>query len=214
MSGKRFWIATLILVALMAALAAAQNENNEVSGVIGRTFIPTQPFPASDCGGCFDPNIRFGRGLTVEGSYARRLMVFPVYSITAEVPVAYNTDEKLHNGGPGLVPQSYSELFVTPSVRVNLFPTTAFSLWGSFGGGVGHTFENSSLLYGDPNPGKGSTSGVLQYGVGLDVRILPRLYIRGEARNYWAGMPNFPLATPDHSRMSNYFIGGGVMWRF
>jgi hypothetical protein len=214
MSGKQFWIATLVVVALTAALATAQSEKNEVSGVIGRTFIPTQPFSASDCGGCYDPNIRFGRGLTVEGSYARRLFVLPIYSVSVEVPVAYNPQEKLHSGGPGLVPKDYGSLFVTPSVRVNLFPTTAFSLWGSFGGGVGHTFENSLLLYSVPNPGKGSTSGVLQYGVGLDVRILPRFYIRGEARNYWAGMPNFPLSTPDKSRLSNYFLGGGVLWRF
>jgi hypothetical protein len=214
MSGKRFWIVIPVVFAVMAAAAAAQDEKNEVSGVIGRTFIATQSFPAADCGGCFDPNIRFGRGLTVEGSYARRLIVFPIYSVSAELPVAYNPDEDLHSGGPGLVPKDYSSIFVAPSVRVNLFPTTAFSLWGSFGGGFGHISENGSLLYGPSNPGKGTTSGVLQYGVGLDVRVMRRLFVRGEARDYWAGEADFPLSNPGKSRQSNYFIGGGVMWRF
>jgi opacity protein-like surface antigen len=214
MSGKRFWIAILAVIALTAVLAAAQGEKNEVSGVLGRTFIATQGFPASDCGGCFDPNIRFGRGLTVEGSYARHFRVYPIYSISFEVPVAINTDEKLHSGGPGLVPKNYTALFVAPGARVNLFPTTAFSLWGSIGGGFGHVSENSSLLYGGTNPGNATNSFVLQYGVGLDVRVMRRLFIRGEARDYWAGEPDFPLSPTGKSRQNNFFIGGGVMWRF
>jgi hypothetical protein len=211
MSGKQFWIAILVVVAMTAALAAAQDEKNEVSGVLGRSFIATQPF---QCGGCFDPNIRFGRGLTIEGSYARRLMVLPIYSVTAELPVAYNPDEDLHGGGSSPVPKDYSALFVAPSARVNLFPTTAFSLWGSFGGGFGHVSQNGSTIYGAANLGKGTTSGVLQYGFGLDVRILRRLFVRGEARDFWAGEPDFPQAPTGKSRQHNYFAGGGVMWRF
>lgn len=211
MSGKQFWIAILVVVAMAAAMAAAQDEKNEVSGVLGRTFISTQPF---QCAGCFDPNIRFGRGLSIEGSYARRLLVAPIYSITAELPVLYNPDEDLHAGGTSPVPKDYSALFVAPSARVNLFPTTAVSLWGSLGGGFGHISQNKITLYDAPNLGKGSTSFVMQYGLGLDVRIMRRLFIRGEARDYWAGEPNFPQAPTGKSRQSNYFVGGGVMWRF
>jgi hypothetical protein len=211
MSGKRFWIAILVVVALTAAVAAAQDEKNELSGVVGRDFIASQPIQDVNY---FDPNIRFGRGLTVEGSYARRLIIFPIYSVSVEVPVAYNPDEDLHAGGPGLVPKDYSAIFVAPSARVNLFPTTAFSLWGSIGGGVGHISQNGSLLYGGTNTGKAQTSGVLQYGVGLDVRLYRRFYLRGEGRDYWAGSPDFPQATTGKSRQHNYFIGGGVMWRF
>jgi hypothetical protein len=213
MSGKQFWIAILVVVTFAAAMAAAQDEKNEVSGVIGRTFIATQPFQCSSSG-CFDPNIRFGRGLTIEGSYARRLWVTPIYAFSAELPVLYNPDEDLHAGGTSPVPKDYSALFVTPSARVNLFPTTAFSLWGSIGAGFGHVSQNGSTIYGAANLGKGSTSGVLQFGFGLDVRILRRLYLRGEARDYWAGEPNFPQAPTGKSRQSNYFAGGGVMWRF
>lgn len=211
MSGKRFWIAVLMVVALAASLAAAQDEKNEVSGLIGRTFISTQPIQGASY---FDPNIRFGRGLTVEGSYARRLLVDPIFSITAEVPVLFDPDEHLHSGGPGLAPKEYSAVFVTPGARVNVFPTTAFSPWASIGVGFGHIFENGQTLYSLPNPGNGTTSAVLQYGFGLDVRILRRLFIRGEARDYWSGTPDFPLTPTGKSRQNNYFAGGGVMWRF
>jgi hypothetical protein len=211
MSGKQFWIAVLVVVVLAATLAIAQDEKNEVSGVLGRTFIGTQSF---QCSGCFDPNIRFGRGLTVEGSYARRLFVLPIYSVSAELPVVYNPDEDLHGGGSSPVPADYKAFFVTPSVRVNLFPTTAVSLWGSVGGGVGHISQGSKTIYGAANLGKGTTSGVLQYGLGLDVRLLRRFYIRGEARDFWAGEPDFPQAPTGKSRQSNWFVGGGAMFRF
>jgi hypothetical protein len=211
MSGKRFCIAVLVVIAVTAAFAAAQDEKNELSGVIGRDFISTQAIQGASY---FDPNIRYGRGLSVEGSYARRVWVTQIYSLTGEVPVFYNPDEDLHAGGPGLVPKNYSALFVAPSIRANLFPLTAVSLWGSIGGGFGHISQNSSLLYGEPNTGKSTTSGVLQYGVGLDVKIARRFYLRGEARDYWAGEPDFPQTPTGKSRQNNYFLGGGVMWRF
>jgi hypothetical protein len=213
MSGKRFWVAILVVVALAGALAA-QEEKNEVSGVFGRTYISTQPIQPSACPGCFDPNIRFGRGLTIEGSYARRFLVAPIFAIAAEVPVLYNPDEDLHAGGSSPVPKDYSALFVAPGARVNLFPTTAVSLWGSLGAGFEHVSQSGSTLFGAVNLGKGTTSGVLQYGVGLDVRFLSRAFLRVEGRDYWAGEPDFPQATTGKSRIHNYFVGGGVMWRF
>jgi hypothetical protein len=211
MSEKRFWIVVLAVVCIMAASAVAQDEKNEVGAIIGRTFISTQPIQGANF---FDPNIRFGRGLSFEGSYARRILMSDIFSVSGEIPVMFNSDEDLHAGGTGPVPKDYSALFIAPSFRLNLFPTTAVSPWGSIGGGFGHFSESSSLLYGGTNPGKSTTTGVLQYGVGLDVRFWRRLYIRGEARDYWAGEPDFPLAPTGKSRQHNYFVGGGVFWRF
>jgi hypothetical protein len=210
MSGKSLWFAGLVVI-IMGTAAVAQDEKNEISGVIGRTFVSTQPIQNANF---FDPNIRFGNGLTIEGSYARRLLSTELFSVSAELPVAYNPDQDLHAGGPGLVPKDYSVLFVAPSARANLLPTTAVSLWGSFGGGFGYITQNGSLLYGATNPGKSTTSGVLQYGVGLDVRVIPRLFMRLEGRDFWAGAPDFPLAPTGKTRQHNYFVGGGLMWRF
>jgi len=210
MFGKRLWVAVLLVGTLAGSLAA--QEKNEVSGSIGRDFVGRQGIQGANF---FDPNIRFGKGLSVEGTYARKFILTPLYSVAAEVPVFYNFKEKLHAGGPGDVPQSYTALFVTPSVRANLFPTTAVSPWGSIGGGVGRISENSLLLYnGTPNPGKNTTPGVLQYGVGLDVKISKKIILRGEGRDFWAGEPDFPLAPTGKTRQHNYFIGMGVLVRF
>jgi opacity protein-like surface antigen len=210
MSGKRLSLAVLFVVTLVASLVA-QDEKNELSGGVGRTFISTQAIQGATF---FDPNIRYGKGIDVDGSFARRFIITPLLSVAGEVPVVFNVDEDVHAGGPGLVPGDYKTLFVTPSVRVNLFPTTAVSLWGSVGGGFGRISEGSKLLYGNPNPGKSTMSGVLQYGVGLDVKITKRVILRGEGRDFWAGEPDFPQAPTGKTRQHNYFVGVGLVWRF
>ena len=210
MSGKRLWIAALCTV-MLAARLAAQDERNELGGLIGRDCISTQAIQGATF---FDPYIRFGKGLTVEGSYARRLLLNPVFSIAAEVPLIFDPDENLHAGGQSLVPKYYKALFITPSVRVNLFPTTAVSLWGSVGGGFGHISQNKLTLYDLPNTGTNTTSGVLQYGIGLDVKLTNSVIVRAEARDFWAGEPDFPQAPTGKTRQSNYYVGLGAFWRF
>jgi len=72
----------------------------------------------------------------------------------------YNQDEEVNAGvftNPAIPPQ-YRGLFVTSAARVELFPTTAVSLWISLGGGFGHIAEPKNLLYGGINPGKGRPS--------------------------------------------------------
>jgi hypothetical protein len=97
---------------------------------------------------------------------------------------------------------------------VNFFPGTAVSPWLSFGGGFGHFSESSTLVFGGANPGKtGTTTGVLQAGVGLDVRIFGRFSLRGEARDFWSGIPQLNAIT-GNSRQRNIFVGGGIVWHF
>jgi opacity protein-like surface antigen len=211
MLGKRFWMFALVIG--LAASAAAQDEKNEIGGIIGRTFISDQGISGATY---FDPIIHSGKGLSIEGEYARHIFVAPIYSISGEMIVMYNTDEDLNAGdyGNAVVPTDYKQLFVTPAARVNLFPTTAVSPWLSLGAGIGHFSEGSTLDYGTTNPGKSTTNFTLQGGFGLDVKVWHKLSIRGEVRDFWSGEPDFPLAPTGKSRQHNYFVGGGAFWRF
>jgi hypothetical protein len=211
MSARQFWIAVLCLFAFMAASALAQ-EKNEIGGVVGRVFISDQGINLN----IPDPTIHSGKGITFGGEYARRFFVTPIFSLSGEVVAVYNPDEDLNAGGFGsaVVPTDYKQLFVTPAARLNLFPTTAVSPWVSLGGGIAHFSQGSVLDFSGTNPGKSTTSGVLQGGVGLDVKLVGSVYIRGEARDFWSGEPDFPLAPTGKTRQHNYFVGGGVFWRF
>lgn len=213
MSRRRLWTVVLSVVTILVVSAVAQDEKNEVGGMIGRVFISDQGIQGATY---FDPIIHSGKGLTVEGEYARRFLVTPIYSLSGEVVVAYNPDEDLNAGDSGnsVVPSDYKQLFVTPAARLNLFPTTAVSPWVSFGGGFGHFSEGKTLVYGGTNPGGSKTSGVLEGGVGLDVKVWKKLSVRLDVRDFWSGEPDFPLAPTGKSRQHNYFVGGGAFWRF
>ena len=202
-----------MVLAVLAGSVAAQEENpipakNELSGVLGRTFIGDQAVPSSG-----NP-VHFGKGLSFEVGYGWRWRENPVYSITAEVPMLFNPDEKL-NYFVNVTPQSYKAFFVTPSVRVSFMPRTHLSPWGSLGVGLGHFSSSSNLEFGGgPNPGKtGSTAVVLQFGGGLDVRITPSIGLRVAVREYWSGVPQLNVDT-GKSRQGNVFVGSGVIWHF
>jgi hypothetical protein len=211
MSGKQAVIALLaVVMSILGGSAAAQDEKNELTGMIGRIFISDQGIVDATN---FNPVVRSGNGLSFEVDYARHFFGTPVFAVSGEVPAVFNLNEKL-NSGTDVVPSSYKQIFVTPSVRLNLFPATAVSPWVSFGGGFGHFSENSTLLFGGPNPGSSSTSGVLQGGFGLDVRVWHRFSARLDVRDFWSGTPSLPLADTGKSRQNNYFVGGGVVWHF
>ncbi len=211
MSARRFWIAVVCLFMFLAASSVAQ-EKNEIGGVIGRVFISDQGINLN----IPDPTIHSGKGLTFGGEYTRRFLVTPLFALSGEVVVDYNPDEHLNAGafGNAVVPTEYKQLFVTPAARLNFFPTTAVSPWVSLGGGFAHFSQSNMLDYGAANPGKSTNSGVLEGGVGLDVRLVSSVYIRGEARDFWSGEPDFPLAPTGKTRQHNYFVGGGVFYRF
>jgi hypothetical protein len=214
-------IVTAVLVAAISVLvcqAAAQDqssgEKNEISGSLGRIFISNQGIRGATY---FNPFVRSGKGLTFEVNYARHLVATLVYALSVEVPAVFNLDEDL-NSGANVVPEGYQQIFITPSLRANLFPETRVSPWLSFGGGFGHFSENKNLIYGGPNPGASSTSGVVQGGFGLDARPFSgrfsKLIIRGEVRDFWSGTPNLPLAPTGKTRQHNYLVGGGAVWHF
>jgi hypothetical protein len=215
MSGKPAVIAVLaVMLFILGASAAAQDEANQLAGIIGRTFISDQGIP-----GAIAPNnlIRSGKGLTFEVNYSHRFFGTAIYSVSGEVPAVFNLDEDLDSGDG--VPKDYKQIFVTPAVRVNLFPSTAVSPWVSFGGGFGHFSQNKNLLFYGTNPGTSSTTGVLEGGFGLDVNPfqrhrLRRFGFRLDVRDFWSGTPDFPLAPTGKSRQHNYFVGGGVIWHF
>ena len=216
MSGKQA-IAVLVLgMSILGASAAAQDEKNELTGIAGRIFISDQGITGPNAP-TVNPVIHSGKGFTFEINYARRLFGTEVYAISAEVPAVFNLDEDLNAGGP-VVPVDYKQIFVTPAVRVNLFPATKVSPWVSFGGGFARFSENKNLLYYGTNPGGSSTSGVIQGGLGLDVSPFERRFrhfsFRGEVRDFFSGTPSLPLADTGKTRQHNYFVGGGLIWHF
>ena len=82
------------------------------------------------------------------------------------------------------------------------------------GAGFGHFSESKTLDFSGINPGKSTTNAVIQFGLGLDVRVWRKLSLRGGVRDFWSGEPDFPLAPTGKTRQHNLFVFGGAFWRF
>ena len=204
MSLKHLTVAVLLAACTLVPHASAQQ--NELSGLLGRTFISDQGIIG---GTFFDNNVHFGNGLTFEANYARRVLGAGVASISVEVPFVFNWDQELRSDAVE-IPKSLKMYFLTPSARLNIFSESAVSPWVSFGGGFGH-FSGGSTLSGVPTDS--TTTGALQAGVGLDVRVFHSFSVRGEARDFWSGVPQLNVDT-GKSRQHNYFVAAGIVWRF
>jgi hypothetical protein len=194
----------------MILASNARAQKNEFTAIIGRTIVSDQGVTGALSS---DNLLHSGKGLTVEANYGRRLLGLGIAGLTFEVPFAVNFGEKVHFDS-NLVPRDYKSFFVTPSIRANLFPGSGLSPWASVGGGFGHFMENSTLEFGGPNPGpKGTTTGVLQIGGGIDVKLFRSFSVRGQVRDFYSGVPQLNVDT-GKSRQHNLFVGGGIVWHF
>jgi len=208
MSAKRLYLAIAIALGLAASATA---QRNELSAIVGRTFISDQGIKNVPA---FETNLHFGKGLSFEANLARRLKGGEgIAALTLEIPVVYNPDQDIHYS-VNVVPKQYSAIFITPSLRANLLPGAQFSPWLSLGGGYGHFSEDSHLEFFGNNPGTtGTSTGVFQFGGGLDVRVWRWLGVRAQVRDLYSGIPHLNV-DPGRTRQHNYLVGGGIVWHF
>ena len=209
---RKFFAAVVVFLAATALATAQENTKNEIAITVGRTFISDQGSPGAPTP---YPVVRFGKGLSFQGNYARKLRDFSWGGLSVEVPVIFNPDEDL-NFGLNQVPKDYSSVFITPSARVNFLQNYVFSPWVSFGGGMAHCVASKDLVFYGNNPGRRvNNSGALQAGIGFDTKI-PRVSFfrfRFEARDIWTGEPPINVNT-GRTRQHNYYVGGGAVFRF
>ena len=200
---------TVVLIMLLAASAWAQV--NDVSITVGETFVSTQT--VYNTGLSFNPPLHFGNEITLAGNYSRLLKTPKIFGIYAELPVAIFPRMDLNTAYHG-IPTDMGALFMTPSVRVSMFHEDSVNPWVSVGGGYGRfRYAPRDNFYG-PNLGpRGSNTGVIQFGAGLDVWFWHHWGFRGEGRDFYSGEPSFNVDTV-RSREHNFYVGGGMVTRF
>ncbi len=142
-----FSVAVLALLVCLIAGASAQ-EKNELTGMIGRTFVSDHASVDTTTPGAL---LTTKAGLSLQANYGRHLIDLGLIGLTAEVPFVINVGEDAHYN-LNLVPKNYQSFFVTPSLRANIFPGFPLSPWVSAGGGFGYFKENSTLEFGGPTP--------------------------------------------------------------
>jgi len=216
MSAKRLTgLVVAVLVLVSSALAQDFSNStpiNQVAITAERSFVSTETIqnpPAGDV----NPKIHFANPWGVEANYSRLLKTRSIFGLYAEVPVAITFRQDL-NTGSNLIPKDIGAVFVTPSVRLNIFSSDSLTPWVSVGGGYGHFRESSMLNFYGHNPGPtGTNTGVVQFGAGMDVWFWHQWGVRAEARDFYSGSPSLNVTTTN-SRQHNYYVGAGIAYRF
>lgn len=221
MSAKRLFGVVVPLVFLASGCLA---QVNEASVTAGKTFVSAQTVyntGLTGIGGApYNPPLHFGNEETVAFNYSRLLKTKGIFGIRAELPVAIYPRMDLNTAYHG-IPEDIGALFVTPSLRVNVFSGDSVTPWASLGGGYGRFRYGQALnfpygTYGGPS---GSNTGVVQFGAGLDVWVWHNWGARMEFRDFYSGEPDLNAVAGAHistsnTRQHNYYVGLGVIRRF
>ena len=196
-----------LAVSVLVLVASATAQINQLSVTAGRTFVSTETVPSTGL------PVHFANPPSVAFNYGRLLKTYKIFGLYGELPVAIIPRMNV-NYNLGTNPKDIGMLFVTPSLRVNIFSADSVTPWVSVGGGYGHFRESSNRIFYGPNPGEtGTNTGVIQFGAGLDVWFWHSWGARFEARDFYSGLPDYTVDTST-SRQHNYYVGVGVMHRF
>ena len=210
MSTKRL---AVLVVPVLFIVSSAWAQVNELSITVGRAFVSTQTI-TNPSPGDLDPRVHFGGEEMVAFNYGRLLKTHKIFGLYAELPVAIYPRMDL-NTYENRIPKDIGALFVTPSVRLNIFSGDSVTPWVSAGGGYARFREAPSLNFFGPNPGPtGTNTGVIQFGAGMDVWFWSRWGARFEARDFYSGKPALNDVTTSNGRQHNYYVGVGVVHRF
>src|ERR1700756_1662430 len=91
MRRKQLCIGVVLFVGTLVGYANAQK--NQLTGIIGRTFISDQVVPTITD---IDNKLRFGDGLTIEANISRKFWEAQALALSLEVPVVFNVDGDVH----------------------------------------------------------------------------------------------------------------------
>jgi hypothetical protein len=121
---------TLACVVLILSTVYAQDAGkNEIGLLLGATLTPS-----IDVAGASGGKLEIGSGITLQLTYARRLVTVPHMALFFEVPALAIPLQDI-TASIGAVPRNYDSFFATPGFRVKVSPTAGVSPWLSAGGG-------------------------------------------------------------------------------
>lgn len=200
---------TTLAVALLAAftLHAQQpnDEKQELSLTIGELSGSN---PGATAG-----TLALGNGEGLQVNFARKIHDYAWGgSLYWEVNGLYGPYRGL-SGTPTAATHNIWCVFVTPGVKLQFSPKEKISPWLAGGGGYALYGESKNSLAGGPAGVSGHTSrGAVDIGGGVDFALGKSYLLRGEARGFYTGGPNFGVDTP--GGQFNFVIGGGIVFRF
>ena len=191
----------------MAALCFAQEESagkNELA--LGLGGIPALSRSSA-------PSLAAGSGLALQVNYGRHFLRLRKVAIMGEVNFLASPSRDV-SSSVATATRDFASLYLTPGIRVKLFPTSRFSPYAAVGGGYADYEQSTTRIDGRPNlVSREIARGIFDFGAGVDVKVWRFIALRSEARDYFTGSPIYGISTISGGQ-HNVVATGGIVLRW
>jgi hypothetical protein len=172
---------------LPAALCFAQKEGahtNELSFGLGGIPALTQ----SD-----SPSLSAGSGVAFQVNYGRRFLNDDRVALYGEINFVASPLRDV-SSSVSAATHDFASLYVTPGIRLKFRQASRLSPYVAAGGGYADYEQSLTRIDGRPNQASRELAhGVFDFGAGVDVRVWRFVALRGEARDFYTGSPNYNI---------------------
>jgi opacity protein-like surface antigen len=194
-----------VLFLLPAALCLAQENavpKNELAFGLGG--IPA--LSRSD-----SPRLDAGSGVAFQVNYGRRFLNSSKVALYGEINFVASPLREVSTG-VGSATHDFASLYLTPGIRVKFRPTSRISPYALVGGGYADYEQSLARIDSRPNQAPRQLArGVFDFGAGVDVHVWRFVAIRGEARDFYTGSPNYNVASISGGQHNVVATGGFVL---
>jgi hypothetical protein len=178
---------TFALLLLPAALCLAEENavpKNELAFGLGG--IPA--LSRSD-----SPRLDAGSGVVFQVNYGRRFLNSSKVALYGEINFVASPLREVSTG-VATATHDFASLYLTPGIRVKFRPMSRISPYAVVGGGYSDYEQSLTRIDSRPNQAPRQLArGVFDFGAGVDVHVWRFVALRGEARDFYTGSPNYNI---------------------
>jgi hypothetical protein len=154
-----------------------------------------------------------GAGVGLQVNYGRRIINGRNVALYGEVNFLASPLREVSSNLASAT-RDVASLYVTPGIRVKLFPSSRISPYLASGWGLGLYEQSTTQLDGRSNPASRElVHGAFDFGGGVDVHVWRFVALRGEARDFYTGTPGYNAAAIAGGQ-HNVVIGGAFVLRW
>ena len=139
------------------------------------------------------PSLDAGSGVAFQVNYGRRFLDRSKVAVYGEINFVASPLREVSTAA-GTATHDFASLYVTPGIRVKFRPAARISPYAVVGGGYADYEQSLTRIDGRPNQAPRQLArGVFDFGAGVDVHVWRFVAVRGEARDFYTGSPNYNI---------------------
>jgi opacity protein-like surface antigen len=139
------------------------------------------------------PSLDAGSGVAFQVNYGRRFLDNSEVALYGEIDFIASPLRDVSSVA-GTATHDFASLYVTPGIRLKFRPTSRISPYAVVGGGYADYEQSLARIDGGTNQASRELArGVFDFGAGVDVHVWRFVALRGEARDFYTGSPNYNI---------------------